>query len=250
MEDLMDEAAFNALYEPAASELPPAATAISRPEPEPEPAPPSSEAADAFRRALVSTEEVMNALQVDAWRSMGPGSQRVRPELAPGAVPEVPPLSFDEAVRELAGVADRNAIARVVLRCARARLRRAVLLTVRDRFADGWEGLGEGLDWQVVARLRVPLDEPGLFRTVVTSRAHFLGPLQKTAANVRFLRALGGGAPRNAFALPILARGRVVNVLYADEGRGRLVDPDGIADLLILATRIAQSYDVLLSRAR
>jgi hypothetical protein len=67
---------------------------------------------------------------------------------------------------------------------------------------------------------------------------------------VRFLRALGGGAPRTSFAMPILARGRVVNVLYADNGRGQLVDGTGVGELLILATKIGQSYEVLLSRAR
>jgi hypothetical protein len=101
-----------------------------------------------------------------------------------------------------------------------------------------------------VARIHASCRQPGVFRTVVESQAHFLGPLQKTDANIRFLRALGGGAPRNSFAMPVLARGEVVNVLYADNGRGQLVDPDGVGELLILATKITRSYDVLLSRAR
>ncbi|HEY7726209.1 MAG TPA: hypothetical protein VH880_12795, partial [Anaeromyxobacteraceae bacterium] len=148
------------------------------------------------------------------------------------------------------GVQDREAIARIVLRCARSRFRRAVLLTVRGPVASGWEGLGDGLTPQVVAKVLVPADQPGVVQMVVANKAHFLGPLQKTPANVRFLRALGGGAPRNSFAMPILARGQVVNVLYADNGRGQLVDGAAVGELLILATKIAQSYDVLLARAR
>jgi hypothetical protein len=136
------------------------------------------------------------------------------------------------------------------LRYARSRFRRALLLTVHGRGADGWEGLGEGLTPQVVARVHVPIDQPGVVRTVVESRSHFLGPLPRTDANIALLRALAGGAPRSAFAMPILARGRVVNVLYADAGRGAYVDPDGVGELLILATKIAQSYDALLARAR
>jgi hypothetical protein len=42
----------------------------------------------------------------------------------------------------------------------------------------------------------------------------------------------------------------VVNVLYADNGRGALVDADGVGELLILAAGISRSYDQLLSRAR
>jgi hypothetical protein len=150
----------------------------------------------------------------------------------------------------LAGVGDRDAIARIVLRHARSRFRRSVLLTVHGRSADGWEGLGEGLTPRVVAGIHASLEGEGILRTVVESRSHFLGPLARTEANVRLLRALGGGAPRNAFAMPILARGRVVNVLYADEGRGGTVDPAAVGELLILATRISQSYDALLARAR
>ncbi len=101
-----------------------------------------------------------------------------------------------------------------------------------------------------MARIHVPLDAPGVVRTVVDSRSHFLGPLARTEANIRLLRALAGGAPKNAFAMPILARGQVVNVLYADAERGGLVDPDGVGELLILASKIAQSYDALLARAR
>jgi hypothetical protein len=124
-----------------------------------------------------------------------------------------------------------------------------VLLTVHARGADGWEGMGEGLSPQTVARVHVPLGKPGLVQTVVESRSHVLGPMARTDANIQMLRALGGGAPKTSFAMPILARGRVVNVLYADDGRGRMVDPDGVGELLILAAKISQSYDVLLARA-
>lgn len=249
--DLMDEADFAALYDHVASGAPPpgpAPGAATSPGAVPRPGPPPLPRRDAFQGALVNDAEVLAALQVDAERS---GERREGGiSLTPAAGAEAPPLSFEEAGKALAGVEDREAIARVVLRCARSHFRRAVLLTVRGRRADGWEGLGAGVTPQTVARVHVHLDQPGLFQTVVASRAHFLGPLQKTEANVRFLRALGGGAPRNSFAMPVLARGQVVNVLYGDNGRGALVDAGGVGELLILATRIAQSYDVLLSRAR
>jgi hypothetical protein len=50
--------------------------------------------------------------------------------------------------------------------------------------------------------------------------------------------------------VPILATGRVVNVFYADAGKGGVVDAGGVGELLILATRIAKSYDALLARVR
>jgi hypothetical protein len=163
--------------------------------------------------------------------------------------PEPSALSFTEALRFLEGVEERGAIARTVLRYARSHFARTVLLTIRRGEAVGWEGLGEGLTSAAVHALRLPLGVPGVVETVVASRAPFLGPIQKTWANVRLLKGLGGGVPGNALVVPVVALGRVVNVLYADAGRGQFVDASELGELLLLATRIAQSYDDLARRA-
>jgi hypothetical protein len=194
------------------------------------------------------------AAEVAAVLSAGPG--HVAPAhyvpaapAARAAEPEPAPVSFDEAVKLLAGVDDRHAIARTVLRYARNKFKRAVLFTVQRGEARGWAGLGEKITPHSVARMRIRLSQPGVVATVSDTRAHFLGPLPKTEANVRLLKGLGGGVPQNAFLVPILALGRVVNVLYADAGKGAAVDSGDLGELLILATRIAQSYEALLSRA-
>ncbi len=163
--------------------------------------------------------------------------------------PEPSPLGFREAIRFLEGVEERGAIARTVLRYARSRFRRAVLFTVRRGEAHGWVGLGEGVKVEAVRRLRLPLAAGGVVATVVATRSHYLGPLARTEANVRLLKELGGGVPKSAFVIPLLALGQVVNVLYADNGRGALVDPTDLGELLILATRIAQGYEALARRA-
>jgi hypothetical protein len=110
-------------------------------------------------------------------------------------------------------------------------------------------GLGDGVKEEAVRRLRLPLLADGVLATVAATQSHYLGPLPKTESNVRLLKELGGGVPRSAFVIPILALGRVVNVLYVDNGRGELVDPSDLGELLILATRIAQGYDALARRA-
>jgi len=162
------------------------------------------------------------------------------------------PLSFAEARQALAGVTDRRAIARIVLRFAMTRARRAVLLTVQGsegaRVALGWDALGDGLAPDVIPDLVLPLDEPSAFQLAREARGHVLGPLARTAVNDEFLRLLGGGAPRTAFIGPILARGKVINLLYVDDGPGRLTSPD-IGELLILCQHINKSYDALLQRA-
>jgi hypothetical protein len=238
--DLMGPTEFEALYAGSATPRTPAPVArrLARPWGDP---------GDSFGGALISSDEVLASLQAEAHAER----EGTAIGAAIGGVFAMTPapLSFPEAAAALSGVRDRGAIARVVLRYAHSRFPRAVLLTVHTRAADGWDGIGEGLTPQRVARVHVPLRRPGVVQTVVESRCHFLGPLARTEGNIRLLRALAGGAPKNAFAMPILARGRVVNVLYADGGRGGLVSSDGVGELLILAVRISQTYDVLLRRA-
>lgn len=214
-----------------------------------QPPPPPPAASRALGGAMVSNDEILAALQGEATAQRPPPASTI-PVPHPAEPEPPPPLSFTEAVAALDGVADRNAIARVVLRFARGRFRRAVLLAIHGDVAEGWEGVGDGVSPQVVARLKLRVSQDGVLGTVVRSRAHFLGPLVRCEQNILLLRALGRGAPRNAFAMPVLARGRVVNVLYADAGRGELVDGSGVGELLILAAKIAQSYEALLARAR
>lgn len=176
------------------------------------------------------------------------GARPAPPPPRPEAEPS--PLSFDEAVRFLEGVQDRGAIAHTVLRYARSKFRRALLLTVNRGVAHGWAGLGDRLGTQEIRRIRIPLGTPGILDTVVRTRAHLLGPIPKTETNVRLLKQLGGGVPANAFVVPVLGLGRVVNLFYVDGGRGQSVDAAAVGELLILASRISRSYETLLSRVR
>jgi hypothetical protein len=267
--DLMDEGAFSALYEKV-GKAPARPAAPSAAEP-PRPAAAAQAAPPAAKPPPDDVIELTDLLEPDAPELPAParpvppqGAAEVLAALArapshapPSRVmvprppePEPSPLSFAEAVRFLEGVSERDAIARTVLRYARSKFKRAVLLTVHRGAAHGWAGLGEKLGPEAVRRIHLALGLPGILDTVVKTQAHFLGPLQRTESNIRLLKALGGGVPGNALLMPILALGRVVNLFYADAGKGGTVDSGDVGELLILATRIAQSYDTLLERVR
>ncbi|MGC3997338.1 MAG: general secretion pathway protein GspE [Anaeromyxobacter sp.] len=261
--ELMDEAAFDALYRtrppgapfepllarPPTPAAPPAWAPPTPTQPPPRlagpPGPPSLASPPLEEGPLLPGTPVPGP-----WTPSAPPPDEVIELTDELEELEPAPLSFDEAVRLLAGVSARDAIAEAVLRYARRHFKRAVLLTVNRGVASGWVGLGEGLTPLMVRRLRLSLGEPGLVDTVVRTQAHLLGPIPRTVANAALLRGLGGGVPANAFLVPILAMGRVVNVFYGDAGRGALVDAGGVGELLILATRIAQSYERLLSAVR
>jgi len=272
--DLIDESEFTALYQ----HQKPAVSAAPAPPAPPAAAPPGRPAAPPVARAAPPPPpidddviELTDLLEPEAPVLPPPpapvppdvvadvlAALSQRPAHAPPArlattprpEPEPSPLSFEEASRSLDGVDERDAIAKSVLRYARSKFKRAVLLTVHRGAAHGWAGLGEKLGPDAVRRMHLALGTPGVLDTVVRTRAHFLGPIPKTDSNIRLLKALGGGVPGNAFVVPILALGRVVNLFYADAGKGAVVDAGNVGELLILATRIAKSYDTLLQRVR
>lgn len=196
---------------------------------------------------------VWQAERPDAGRRAG--DQRLAEQAgAPPSQPPAPagddaPLDFAAAAALLSRARDRHQIARIVLRFARSQFRRAMLFTVHRGVALGWDALGAGLDPLSFRSLMIPLDGLSVFRTVVETRAHYLGGLRRSRPNIEFLRATGRQVPLSAFVIPVLVRGRVVNLLYADNGH-KAHSPNDIGELLILAQHISRSYEALFERKR
>jgi hypothetical protein len=171
------------------------------------------------------------------------------PSQPPGVEEDDSPLNLAQATSQLSKVSERNAIARVVLRFARSIFKRSMIFTIHRGLALGWDAIGEDLDRWAFRSVMIPLDSPSVFQLVVNARGHYLGGLQKTKTNIEFLRVTGKKVPFSAFLLPVLVRGRVVNILYCDNGHKEHCHGD-ISDLLILAQRISQCYESLFERKR
>ena len=161
--------------------------------------------------------------------------------------PDLSPLSFDEAVALLKTAKGRDDIARVVLRAARAHFTRACLITVYPHAFVGWQGVGEGFDTEKLVDIALPRNVPSVFALVADSRAHYLGPLQRFTAHGAWVKATGKKIPKSVAVLPILVRGRVVNLLVVDNGHDQHVGSD-VGGLLILAQHIAGTYEKLIQR--
>jgi hypothetical protein len=215
----------------------------------PAPPLPSASGQPRFAEADVSLEE-LNAVEVSA----PPMADENDDALLLGDIVddggERSPLTFDEATALLRTVHDRNDIARIVLRFAMHRARRALLLTVQrsdgEDIAMGWDALGETLPQGLAHDISLSLTPSSVLRLAHQTRGHVLGPLPPGPINDA-LTTLLGGAPKTAFVMPILARERVVNLLYLDDGPGRFM-PSDIGEVLILCQHINKSYDALLAR--
>ena len=157
------------------------------------------------------------------------------------------PLEFKQALKALEGVTDRDSIAHIVLRASRNKAARALLLQVQGGVAIGWDGLGEGLE--NARTVAIPLSADSAFSLVVKTRSHYMGPLQKTPLNIRFLATLGKKVPLSSLLFPILHKGRVSHMLYLDNGHKQQA-PTDVGEMLILSQRISQTVEALVERKR
>ncbi|NOJ77340.1 general secretion pathway protein GspE [Myxococcus xanthus] len=165
--------------------------------------------------------------------------------------PEPPPtpLTFAEAQAELARSSDREDVAHTVLRFALGKWKRNLLLSVQGSLVTGWHGMGVGVRDAVVRRIGVPLREQSTFRLVRDTRSHYIGPVRRDAAMGVFYKLLGDGFPKTAVILPLLVRGKVVHLLYVDNGPDQLTPPD-VGELLILSQSVGRSYEAMMRRRK
>jgi len=222
------------------------------------PAEPVAEAQEETTEKVVSEEPVIETLPEEAILGEAmptpasvprtPAPVWEAPPL-PARTVDISPLGFEKALELLKTVQDRDSIARIVLRASRSKAERALLLLVQGNVVLGWDGLGEGLENGAAARIAVALGAPSAFDLVVKTRSHFLGPLQKTPLNIRFLAQTGKKVPLSSLVVPILHRERVSHVLYLDNGHKKQA-PTDVGEMLILSQRIAQSVEALVVKRK
>jgi type II secretion system (T2SS) protein E len=245
--ELIDEVAFNDLYNRVVQgrvATPPAGTAPVAPRAQI--AAPPAESVEALPEDAILGEVAPEPRARDATAAAPPPAWE-EPAPPPPSTADAP-IDFKEALRLLEGVSDRNAIAHLVLRASLSKAKRALLLQVQGGVALGWDGVGQGLE-QAAQIVAIPLSAPSAFQLVVNTRSHFLGPLQRTPLNIRFLAQLGKKVPLSSMIVPILHRGRVSHLLYLDNGHKQQA-PTDVGEMLILSQRIGQTVEALVEKKR
>jgi hypothetical protein len=108
----------------------------------------------------------------------------------------------------------------LILRYASEVVNRAILFMVKK---DEVRGLGQfGIELkdmsadQVVRNIKIPLNQPSLFLTVIENRRSFLGPLESNERNNYLVNELGGVMPDMALAIPLIVEGKVALIVYGD----------------------------------
>lgn len=196
---------------------------------------------------------------------VSPPAQVAKPAAVPGKVlprrpatakpPPPKPFTFAEAQAQLAKSSDREDVATTILRFAVGKWRRCLLLSVQGSLVTGWHGMGRGVRDAAVRRIGVALRPQNTFRLVRDTRSHYVGPVKRDTAMNVFYRLLGADKqpeptyPKTSVILPLLVRGKVVHLLYLDNGPDQLTPPD-VGELLILAQSVGRSYEAMIRRRK
>lgn len=108
----------------------------------------------------------------------------------------------------------------LILRYASEFVNRAVLFMVKK---DEVRGLGQfGIELtgaspdQVVRNIKIPLNKPSLFSSVLETRRGYHGPMDANEANTYLANELGGAMPESVMAIPLVVDGKVALIVYGD----------------------------------
>lgn len=166
------------------------------------------------------------------------------------AEPPPTPVGFAQAQKLLSTSSGREDVARTVLRFAISKWKRSLILSVQGPLVTGWHGAGVGVRPKAVQRIGLNTKfGSATFKLVCDTRSHYVGPVKRDASTNVFYKLLGGGFPQTAVILPLLVRGKIVHLLYVDNGPDQLTTPD-IGELLILGQSVTRSYELLMKQRR
>jgi len=167
------------------------------------------------------------------------------PPAVPSAAPKAPssPLSYEPAKEEFRTRIEKEVsrkeltalksmfdelrfptataeVTLLILRYASEVVNRAVLFMVKKEEVRGLgqfgiELKGKSAD-QVVRNIKLPLNQPSLFLSVIESRRSYLGVLEPIPNHTSLVNALGGAMPDAVMAIPLVVDGKVALVVYGD----------------------------------
>lgn len=111
-------------------------------------------------------------------------------------------------------------ISLLILRFASELMNRAVLLLVKKNEVCGLGGFGIIMEDKNpdlrVREIAIPLNEPSIFKDVITKKYPLKKRLEMVKWNKYFLDKLGGGIPVESYVAPIFAVGRIAAIIYGD----------------------------------
>ena len=157
--------------------------------------------------------------------------------------------SLDELSQDLAEAKDREEIALVILESASASLERVALFVVKSNSIVGWKGTGDRLSDEMMAQIELPLHQPSIFRTVIDAKEFYQGVFRSVPQDLHFLEMMGNEIPQEAIAFPLTIKGKVVCILYGDNGDKSLLR-GGFEELKRILLKASMALEMLILKKK
>jgi hypothetical protein len=154
------------------------------------------------------------------------------------------PFTAAMAEAELEAAGANDVIFDVLLDFAQQFFEYTALFTVQGDLAEGRDASGPGADRDRVAGLGVPLDLPSSLATARARAAPLVVRMANDGLDAELSRDLGRDASGRGLRviLPIAVRGRVVGLLYGDDGESD-VELSAIGDVLAIAALVGPAIE-------
>lgn len=125
-----------------------------------------------------------------------------------------------EMLEELSGPLELNEILLLILRFSSEIINRSVVFRVKGDSVVGYGQFGIELDDDTpderVRGMRIPMDEPSIFREAIESGKIVAKELDASSWNDYLIDSLGGHRPVESFVAPIMVQNKVAMLLYGD----------------------------------
>jgi hypothetical protein len=156
-------------------------------------------------------------------------------------VPTPAPASVEEVSARLRDSLSRDEVFEALVGFLAARFVRAALFVVMQEKVIGWGGRGDGFDPARIRSTTIPFSASSIFSYFRMGSDFYFGPVPDLPANRQFYGELGVPAPDRVLLVPIQIKGRLISLLYGDNGAGRREEPD-----IGLYRRVAQKASLAL----
>ena len=182
-------------------------------------------------------------------QSFAPAARPPAPSLRPSLslVPPPPPASLEEVSLRLKNSMTRDEVFEALVGFCAARFARTALFVVMQEKVIGWGGRGDGFDAARIRTTLIPFEAPSIFSYFRMGSDFYFGPVPELPANQQFYKDLSVTVPDRVLLVPIHIKGRLIALLYGDNGTGRREEPD-IALFRRVAQKACLALEILILR--
>ena len=159
------------------------------------------------------------------------------------------PVTLDQVTDELPTLTDRDGLLNLFFAFARQFFEYSAIFVVHGDIAEGRDSFGPGAPRERVLAIGVPLDMPGLLRTVKERAAPVCAFAELGGVDAVLLGDLKRDIRARLLVVPVVVRSRVVAFLVADDGESG-IEPSAQGEVTAVAALVGREFERLIVRMK